>query len=250
MDSDRCNFSFITYALPNEEKLIKKIGKSIKNIKQKLKKEGKSLEWIVIIDGDSDISDIKSADKTLHNYSQQGVSISKNKALDETNGEWIIPIDTNEALDTESVSILFEALNQNDNINWILSNPPTLEKEKARHIHCGYLSELYQQEKIYIKKPNNIIIKRDLLKQSILKGWMNIPSHEDIGTLLVISELSDGIILNLPLSNKIEEDEKINEAQSKIIKLNKPFSFNKIIEIINKIREKTGRKEIVFKEVA
>lgn len=250
MDSDRCNFSFITYALPNEEKLIKKIGKSIKNIKQKLKKEGKSLEWIVIIDGDSDISDIKHADKILHNYSEQGISISKNKALDKTVGEWLIPIDTNETLDIESISILLNTLSQNDNINWILSNPTSLEKQDNNHIHSGYLSELYQQNKICIKNPNNIIIKRKFLKQSILKGWLNIPSHEDIGTLLVISELSDGIISSLPLSTKIEKSEKIDEAQSKIITLNKPFSFNKIIEVINKIRDKTGRKEVVFKEVA
>lgn len=245
MESESCDFSIITYVLPEEQYCLKAMQKSIKEIKKKLRKEDINAEWIITVDGQSDNSGIKHADKIMENYSHQGISISKNKALDKAKGKWILSIDANETLHPESINILLATIKQPDHIKWVISNIPPSINIKNNDIQSGSLSEMYQKENIQINHPNSVIIKKEILLHPTLKGWLNIPSHEDIGTLLVISELANGTIVSEPLS-VVEE----KETECKLRMMNQPFSFDKISAIINKIREKTGKEEIVFNKKA
>lgn len=90
-----------------------------------------------------------------------------------------------------------------------------------------------------------MIIKKEILLTPMLKGWLNIPSHEEIGTILVISELADGLVKEQLLFSKTEK----NSEYSYLKTLNIPFSFNKISKIINKIRENSGKENIVFNDM-
>jgi glycosyltransferase involved in cell wall biosynthesis len=245
MESESCYFSFITYVLPEKKYCLKDMQKTIKDIKKELKKDNISMEWIIMVDGESDEYNLKHADKVIKNYSQQGISISKNKALDEAVGEWIVPIDANETLHPESINILLLTAKQSPEIKWIISNKPKSTSLENKKIERGLLSEMYQKQQINIAYPNNVIIRKEILTNPAIKGWINTPSHEDIGTLLVISELSSGKLVDEPLSTPIEE-----EKQCKIRMMNQPFSFNKISEIINKIRDKQGKEDVLLSKTA
>lgn len=246
MESESCDFSFITYLLSEEQPCLKDIQESIKDIKKKLKKENINAEWIVVVDGQSDEYHLKYADKVVQNYSHQGISISKNKALDKANGKWVLSIDANEKLHSDAINILLSTEKQPDYVKWVMSNSPPSINIDDNQIKRGLLSEMYQKQQIHIEYPNNVIIKKEALSHPLLKGWLNIPSHEDIGTLLVVSELNHGVVVNEPIS--IEKKGK--EEECKIRMMNQPFSFNKISEIINKIRNKEGKEEIALSKIA
>lgn len=246
MESESCDFSIITYVLPEKQKFLKETQKTIKYIKKKLKKENIDIEWIVIIDGKNSNDDITLADQVIENYSHQGISISKNKALDKANGKWVLSIDANEKLHSDAINILLSTVKQPDYVKWVMSNSPPSINIDDNQIKRGLLSEMYQKQQIHIEYPNNVIIKKEALSHPLLKGWLNIPSHEDIGTLLVVSELNHGVVVNEPISTK----KKGKEEECKIRMMNQPFSFNKISEIINKIRDKEGKEEIALSKIA
>lgn len=125
MESESCDFSFITYVLTEEKASLKDLQKTMKKVKKKLKKEKISAEWIVAVDGDLDNDkhyDVKHADHVIYNYSHQGVSISKNKALNQSSGKWLLSLDANEEPHQDFVSILLATIKEPEEIKWILFN--------------------------------------------------------------------------------------------------------------------------------
>ena len=244
MESESCDLSIITTVLPEKSDYIKETDESIKKIKKKLLKANISMEWIVVVDGENNIPNIRNADKIITNHSHQGISVSRNKALNESLGQWIMPLDADDTLQEEAEQFIKQTLLLPSHIGWVMSNEPPSININESEIMSGRLTELFQKNIVNILYPNHVIYKKNSLLNNYLKGWINLPVNEDLGTLLIVSELYNGVIYETPLIRSRVWGKQ--ENQSHIRRLNIPFSFEKISEVITKIRTKEGREIIAL----
>jgi glycosyltransferase involved in cell wall biosynthesis len=242
MESESCDLTIITTVLPEESDYILETDESVKKIKKKLLKAGISMEWIVVNDGENNIPNLKNADKIIINHSPQGMSISRNKALNESSGKWVMPLNAGDILLKETEDFMKHISSLPSDIGWVMSNEPPSININERQIASGKLTELFQKGVVHIRHPNHVIYQKNALLNDYLKGWINLPVNEDLGTLLIVSELYSGVIYDIPLIQPRVLNEQ--EGQSHIRKLNIPFSFDKISEVIGKIRTKNGRETI------
>lgn len=249
MESESCDFTFITYSLEKNKNDLKEIDRDIKELKRKLKNINIKSEWIVVLDENknSDQLHLKYADIVINNEFLEGFSYSKNKAIHQSTGSWIISVDEYDRLNTKCINLLTDIISQPESVGWVISNTSLPDNIETNEIKKGSLTDMLNKNILEVPYSNNVVFKKEALVNHTTKGWLNLPSHEDIGTTLVISELYKGVffsnqlLISYPFSDK--------SIQSKLQILNKPFSFEKISEIINKIRHHSNKEKFSINNV-
>lgn len=213
----------------NNEKYIKKCINSI------IMQTYKNLELIIINDGSKDDSGIICDEfakkdnriKVIHKKNE-GVSIARNRGIEEVTGDYILFIDSDDWIKEDTIEILNEKIQKSDTDLLIYQifnrefNKKDVLKTKNKDEFLKYLRKIIIKE--FINSPVNKVYNTKIIKKNKIKFAENIDIAEDLlFNILYFSNIDSFEIINEKLYYYNHENTK---------SLTKRFNNNKYVQLM------------------
>lgn len=146
----------------------------------------KNIEILIIDDGSKDKSkDIaiyySEKDKRIRLFSQKnmGASVARNRGITEANGKFIMFLDSDDILEENSVSILYEEITK-ENVDIVSGNWINIDEENNIIDNYNFKDEIYLNNKMYSIKeilsytffdpvPSNKLFKKNIIDENNIR---------------------------------------------------------------------------------
>lgn len=227
------DLSIVTACLPEVADHLEAAAQSVTDARR----EGLSLEWVLVLDGPGAIAVPDGVDLSLRLPARSGVSAARNYGLSVANGEWITALDADDILVADGARAALAAAPE---VGWVAPNRTLLSGERTPHWHSaaewpiGTLSEAWVAP--FPFHPNSIVARRDLVLSC--GGWPGLPANEDLGLALMLGELAPGVSVREVIT-RYRTWEKQIVADPSYREL-KELSFSFIADVITARRSARG----------
>jgi glycosyltransferase involved in cell wall biosynthesis len=194
--------SIVTALDPARAHYVDELSKSVARCKEALAPTRWSLEWIVALDGGADAtlaSRLAGARVVGGGRGRSGVAAARNVAAVRASGTWVLPLDGDDLVDADGVARISRVIAEGSPKAVVAGNRMVLDHESGRllpgaHYHdqprhwpAGRLAEDWTAP--FRFHPNAVVVNAEMLSR--VGGWPATEVNEDLGLVLLLSELGD-----------------------------------------------------------
>jgi glycosyltransferase involved in cell wall biosynthesis len=216
-------------------------GKTLsRTINSVLRQTWERIEIIIINDGSTDKFTIEQLDFfstepkiTIYSQSNKGLSSARNRGISISNGEYILPLDSDDWLDNNAIKIMLDAYNKS-NLNSIVFSDIKLEGERVgvKETFCNPFEQLFSNQLPYCM----------LFPKSVFN---EIPGYDE--TLLFGLEDWDlNIRLLINKYNFVKVNKSIFHYQVDTSGMFQSVTSKRFGYIFNKIKQKNSDTYVIF----
>lgn len=185
--------SVVTAVGPGEQPFLEAAAESVKELVQLAGERNLKVEWVVGLDGGANhVAD--GASRTVRWCGPSGIAATRNAALAEVQGEWVVPLDADDQLSAVGVLDVI-AVAQREGWGWIGANRLLMDGGQTSHwfdeegsFPIGELAEQWTSP--FPFHPNSVAVRSELILQ--IGGWPAVRVNEDLAMVLLLSESSGG----------------------------------------------------------
>lgn len=203
-----------------------------------------AVQWIVVRDGHShEFDGMPIADIIVDQPRQFGVSCARNMGLSHARGEYVIPLDNDDALVPEGVASALKHLQADSQAQWLGASRVTMDSEATEHavldLRSWSVGELAQEwTSPFVFHPNCVVVSRQALLS--IGGWPGLGVGEDLLMVLLLSEYFAGLSIPDALT-RYRRWEGQTVASAHYQAQEKPRTAAFIAQVINAKRRMSGR---------
>lgn len=241
--------SVVTAALPNAHNYLQEAYESL--AAQELP-DGWTWEWVLQEDGDtgqlrSELSADALADPrvTLGGNEPSGPGMTRNLALTRATGELIRVLDSDDLLTPQALAREVTILDLYADVGWTTCQVLDLhpggstttfhDDPVGGRLERQFVSNYWLEHHLSPVHPASMCVRRGLLLA--VGGWMALPTGEDTGLLVALSEYSDGWFIDTPGLLYRQHEKQITKSDLHRDPDRQELRWKIITERINSIRQ-------------
>lgn len=218
-------------------------GGSVARARAAVQSSGIQLEWVVCADGGATIPGAERPDRVVSWSGVRGVSAARNAALAAATGDWVLPLDADDELDSAGFGELLGVLaGCGPEVGWVGANRVLMDGARTPHwfdaarvFRPGELASLWSSP--FLFHPNSWLVRRDVLLGS--GGWPATGGNEDLAAVLLVSEHTVGRFEPAVLTRyRVWPGQEIGTAA---YLEDKPAAFAVVEALVNARRRSAGR---------
>jgi hypothetical protein len=236
------NLAVLTAVLPGRSAHLEATAASIAATREKLARTGRHLEWLIVIDGPGQVPTFPDAENVVCLSQRRGVSVARNIALAHAKAPWVFPLDADDLAEPTGLAGLLDVAENDPTVGWVAGNRVLVDGSRTRHWfdqpRTWVGGELAQQWAApFCFHPNTVLVRRDLALTA--GGWPATGVNEDLGLVLLVSELVGGRTVPTVATRYRAWDGQ--ETAATTYQADKALAFDLVEVLVSARRAESGR---------